>query len=94
VDYVKLLAEHGGSVNARNRLGSDETPLHVAVIHGEEAVARMLVLLGADVHLPMKGSDGSRILPATLARRRGHERLADFLEESLRMRPSTAGRLS
>ncbi len=68
-----LLLERGASVNAQQAKGF--TPLHLVARYGDEALAQLLVLAGADPGLEAdNGKD-----PADLAYEFEHDALADYL---------------
>ena len=57
VGMVRLLLEHGGDVNARNK--NTFTPLHVAVFNGKLEVARVLLDNGANAKLEIEGGESA-----------------------------------
>ncbi|HEY1904270.1 MAG TPA: ankyrin repeat domain-containing protein [Terracidiphilus sp.] len=74
VATIKLLLEHGASVNAMQAGGF--TPIFSAATAGRQDLAEMLLRHGAD---PYQCSDLGKT-PADFARERGHAELAAWLE--------------
>jgi 8-oxo-dGTP pyrophosphatase MutT (NUDIX family) len=74
LDLVNRLLVAGAEVNATD--GAGFTPLHLAATRGDLALVTRLLLRGADTS--MRTHDGQ--MSATLARSRGHESMARFLE--------------
>ena len=68
-----IAARESGLVHAKDRNGS--TALHRAVMHGREAVARVLLAAGADKHAPNRRGQ----TPLHLAQEKGHAALVALL---------------
>jgi ankyrin repeat protein len=73
-----LLQDKSVRVNARDDRG--ETALHHAAAAGSLAIARLLIVRGADT----RSTDMAGRTPAMVAKAEGHAQLADFLRRSLR----------
>jgi ankyrin repeat protein len=69
-DIVRLLVEHGASINE-----SGWGPLHYAVFNGHVDIARYLIDHGADVNLAAP----NRYTPLMLAARNGHKEIVQLL---------------
>lgn len=63
---VMTLASYGCDINVVDRSGN--TPLHLAVSHGDLMMTRLLLCLGADVQIKNKQNDTVRHLAAKLQR--------------------------
>ena len=86
LDLVDLLLAAGAEVNATD--GGGFTPLHLAAIRGELPLVTRLLLRGADASVRTQESQTS----ADLARARGHEPTARFLETWLGERARVVAR--
>jgi len=74
LEAVRLLLEHGATVNARQHGGW--APIHSAAQNGDKSMVELLLKHGADPKLP--NDEGKT--PAVVAREKGHEELAALLE--------------
>jgi ankyrin repeat protein len=82
---VRWLLARGADPNARwSHWGANLTALHLVAMHGDEAIARMLLDAGADPSIRDAVHDGDA---AGWAEHHGHRTLAAFLR-SWRSRPS------
>ena len=70
-----LLERPDVALNAKNDQGA--TALHLAAVHGDEALTRSLLLAGAD---PLMG-DGKGRTPENVAAAAGHEKVAKLLKQ-------------
>jgi uncharacterized protein len=82
-ETIKLLLEAGADPNARQTAGY--TAIFSAAAANRRDLAELLIAHGAD---PKLENDLSQS-PATLARERGHEELAAWLESQSQQRPSS-----
>jgi ankyrin repeat protein len=70
---VRLLLEHGGNVNAKDRSGA--TALHAAAAAGREDIIRLLIASGADIRLV----DDRGVCPLQAAAAENHREAARLL---------------
>ena len=76
IDAVLWLCQRGANVHALKNDGWDDTALHYAAARGDMPTAQVLLAYGADAS-PVNAYDAT---PAELARKRKHQRLADYLD--------------
>ncbi len=75
-DIVKLLIEHGASINKRKKSG--ETALWFAAQQGRFESLKVLVKNGADINIP--GWKGASALE--IARKKGHQEIVAYLRQA------------
>jgi uncharacterized protein len=75
-EIVKVLIDHGASVNARQHGGW--TALHAAAQHGDLEMARMLVGAGADIAARAENNQTALDLALT----KGQQGMVDYLESN------------
>ena len=79
MELCKALIEAGAPVDAKNSEG--QTGLHIAAIHGDETITRILFLSRANASI----SDNEDRQPIHLAAERGHTGVVEFLVDKFKV---------
>jgi ankyrin repeat protein len=83
-DLAGLLIEKGSNVNARDDL--QETPLHLAALHGDIDIARLLIDNGAD----LSAEDQWLKTPSDIAAEHGYTEFIATLQDAVKRLPDHA----